>query len=204
MCETIYLTSNLRQVRVVMDQGCILQFLFPDIASYINYLHTYGKSQLSMKKYLLFTLGSIVDLFYKIATTRPGCSGSISGFQYIEWIVPTLLAISAGLFIIGKVRAAGIFGIIGLTIGAIDLLSNWLILPEFIHSRYLIQFFVFMIVYTLFFLLLSFVVIRVRLVSDNSYSVGTYLQSKTALTKVLSIMPVVIAAVGSLLWLKKY
>jgi hypothetical protein len=155
-----------------------------------------------MTKYILLTLGSFGYFIYKLLISVIYAGHVVPKPEYINLTAPILLSISAGLFITQKTKGAGIFGLLGLAIASKDILSNWLIIDQMMQSKYVIQFFVFVILTTTYLFFLGFISVKAILNADNSdrFEIIKYQPNGTT-AKVIGIIPTVIIVIATVSWL---
>ena len=155
-----------------------------------------------MTKYILLTLGSFGYFIYKLLTSVVYTEKIVPRPEYFYLTAPILLSISAGLFITRKTKGAGIFGLIGLAIASKDILSNWLLIDQIMQTKYVVQFFVFVISTTSYLILLGFISVKALLqVNNNDHFEIIKFQPNGMTAKIIGIIPTFIVVIATIAWL---
>ena len=155
-----------------------------------------------MIRYILMTIGSIGYFIYLILINKVSAGQIIPRPEYIKLTAPILIGISAGLFFLSRLRIAGIIALIGLSITSRDILGNWFFIKEFLHSKYIIQYFVFVALTTFLLFLLGFIAVRAILYPNkvDRFEIMNY-SPKGLIAKIVGFIPAVIIVLMTFIWI---
>lgn len=154
-----------------------------------------------MTKYFIMIFGSLGYFIY-LFIMRMCVWHIVPSSVCFELIAPILIAISAGLFLLNKLKGAGIFALIGLTVASRDILSNWAFINQFSNSRHMFQLYLFIILTTFFLFLMGFIAIKAILSPDkiDSFEIIKYKPQGT-FSKIIGFVPLFIITIATILWL---
>jgi hypothetical protein len=154
-----------------------------------------------MTKYFFFTIGSFGYLSYLFIMSAMHVGQYVPRPDY-NLISPFLLAVAAGLFILGKSKSAGIVGLCGLAISSKDILSNWSLI-NVLPQNFVLQYYAFVLSTTAFLFLLGVIAVKTLLHPDD-YELFEVIQlrPKTLPSKILiGFFPCLVVMIATATWL---